>query len=252
MSERPLGPDQVNVDIVRSVMRNRIVVVGSSASVIVGGGLVCGSDDGTDIITLPSDLTLTMPTDLDTGTETATAWYYIWLMKNPTTGSVIGKFSLSLTSPVMPSGYTKKRLVSAVKNYSSNFIYFYQAGRQVELSSQFNIYYGGLPVYPSWTGWQGVNGAVPFDLARTVNFYAWCVNANVDYILLSNTSDGTQHTLLYNDMADHHTPGAWSTSTNVIQTLVAGPLIRFCANSSYVITSPPLGQIAINGYEFTE
>lgn len=63
---------------------------------------------------------------LDTGTESVSAWYYIWAIAK-TDGTVSAIFSLNTDSPVMPSGYTVKRLVSVVRNNSSgNFVDFVQ------------------------------------------------------------------------------------------------------------------------------
>lgn len=69
---------------------------------------------------------------LDVGVEAASTWYYIWLIYNPTTATVAGMLSLSSTAPTMPSGYTYKGLVGAVRNDAgSNFIGFHQRDRQV-------------------------------------------------------------------------------------------------------------------------
>jgi hypothetical protein len=90
-----------------------------------------GSDDGTTVI-VPSgsitvDITASGANGLDTGAEAISTWYYIWLIYNPTTGVTAGLFSISSTAPTLPSGYTKKRLIGAVRNKSDgNFQKFYQ------------------------------------------------------------------------------------------------------------------------------
>lgn len=48
---------------------------------------------------------------LDTGVAADATWYYIYAIKNPTTGVVDVLVSASPTSPVLPSGFTEKRLV---------------------------------------------------------------------------------------------------------------------------------------------
>lgn len=66
---------------------------------------------------------------LDTGSEAADTWYSIWVIYNPTTNTVAGLFSTSVTSPTMPSGYTKKRRVGWVRNdFVNNFIPFINLG----------------------------------------------------------------------------------------------------------------------------
>lgn len=68
---------------------------------------------------------------LDSGAEASSTWYYQWLIYNGTT--VASVTSTSSTTPVMPSGYTYKALVSAVRNDgSSNYIDFKQTGNQYE------------------------------------------------------------------------------------------------------------------------
>lgn len=69
---------------------------------------------------------------LDTGGEAANTWYFIWVIYNETTATVAGLFSLSSTSPTMPSGYTYKALAGAVRNDNlSNFAPMYQRDRRV-------------------------------------------------------------------------------------------------------------------------
>ena len=93
------------------------------------------SDDDTELIETTGetvDITASGANGLDTGSEANKTWYYIFLIKNPTSGAVAGLLSASNTAPTMPSGYTKKRLVGAIKNdWSGNFIpvQSYGAGR---------------------------------------------------------------------------------------------------------------------------
>lgn len=66
---------------------------------------------------------------MDTGAVAADTPYAVWAILNPTTDAVDVLFSTSFTSPTMPSGYTKKRLVAAVHtDGSSNIIAFTQHG----------------------------------------------------------------------------------------------------------------------------
>lgn len=70
--------------------------------------------------------------DLDTGVEAVSTWYYVWLIKGDgeTTRCI---FSTSVSSPVLPSGYTDAKLLSCVYNKSDgNFQGF----------KQINKYYG--------------------------------------------------------------------------------------------------------------
>jgi len=60
---------------------------------------------------------------LDTGTFAASKVYYFYRILNPTTSAVDYLMSLSSTSPTMPTGYTKKRIIgAALTNASTQFI----------------------------------------------------------------------------------------------------------------------------------
>ena len=89
----------------------------------------CRSDDDSfDMVSaVPIDVNITNSgvNGLDTGSETASTWYYIWLIFNPTTKTYAGLLSINSSSPTMPSGYTKKRRVGVIRNdASSNFLEF--------------------------------------------------------------------------------------------------------------------------------
>lgn len=83
-------------------------------------------------VSLTLDISTSGANGLDTGAEGSSTWYYGWVIYNPTTGTVAGLLSTSATAPTMPSGYTFKALVTAVRNDgSSNFIRYTQKGRRV-------------------------------------------------------------------------------------------------------------------------
>lgn len=73
---------------------------------------------------------------LDTGTKSVSTWYYLWLIRNPTTLVVDVLMSLSATAPTMPSGYTqKRRLPGAIRTDASGNI---RAFSMIERSVFFN------------------------------------------------------------------------------------------------------------------
>ena len=93
----------------------------------------CLSADSTTMIintaTKTVDITASGANGLDTGSEASDTWYYIYVIYNPTTDIVAGLLSASPTSPTMPSGYTKRRLVGSCRNdSSSNIADFRQLG----------------------------------------------------------------------------------------------------------------------------
>jgi hypothetical protein len=77
-------------------------------------------------VSLPSiNLSSSGANGLDTGSRSIGNIYYIWIIYNGST--VSGLFSLSATSPTMPSGYTYKALVGSV---------FYHYGAAISTFSQ--------------------------------------------------------------------------------------------------------------------
>lgn len=66
---------------------------------------------------------------LDTGTITASSWYHVHLIRRDSDGLADVLFSLSPTSPTMPSGYTARRRIGSVKtDASSLFVLWTQFG----------------------------------------------------------------------------------------------------------------------------
>lgn len=66
---------------------------------------------------------------LDTGSKANSTWYHVWLIARVDTHVVDVLFSTSATAPTMPSNYTKKRRIGAIKTDSSgNIIGFVQYG----------------------------------------------------------------------------------------------------------------------------
>lgn len=113
----------------------------STVTIDIGG---CRSDDDLeDIIVsspLTADITAAGENGLDTGSEAANTWYYIWVIKNPTTSAVASLLSASDTSPTLPPGYTRKRRVGSVRNNAaSSFVDFRTGGN---CGSKRVFYYG--------------------------------------------------------------------------------------------------------------
>jgi len=93
-------------------------------------------------VSVTADITVSGANGLDTGSEASDTWYYLWLIYNGTT--VAGLLSTSATAPTMPSGYTYKALVSAVRNNgSSNFVPYTQEGMTLDYSSSVSVLAGG-------------------------------------------------------------------------------------------------------------
>jgi len=141
---------------------------------------VARSDDNTVTMESGSTVTVDMATigaanGLDVGPEAVDTWYYVFLIYNPTTTTIAGLFSTSSSAPTMPSGYTKKRLLGAVRNDSgSDFLDFYMIGN----ASTRDVFYRGSETHiVLTTGNSGtfddidVSGLVPpISLDALMNF----------------------------------------------------------------------------------
>jgi len=117
----------------------------------------CRNDADTgDIIlssTLTIDITVSGKNGLDTGTETDSTWYYVWIIRNPSTGEVAGLFSTSSTSPTLPSGFTEKRRIGVVRNHSDgNFLKFAQIGNGSTRKYLYHEFYNRTAVLAGGTG----------------------------------------------------------------------------------------------------
>lgn len=89
---------------------------------------------------------------LDTGALAVSTWYYLWVIWNGTTTA--GLLSLSSTAPTMPSGYTHKARVGAIRTDASGNKYplsFVQAGRKAQYKVLAGSNVAALPMMVSGT-----------------------------------------------------------------------------------------------------
>lgn len=125
---------------VRDSARNLVMAYATAATATITADEIVASD-GTDYAVLSSvsltvNITSSGANGLDTGAEASSAWYHAWVIYNPTTGTTAGLLSTSSTAPTMPSGYTFKAYVGAIRNDgSSNFVRFSQRGKVVSLAT---------------------------------------------------------------------------------------------------------------------
>lgn len=115
---------------------------------IAAGG--CRDDGDADNMDLASSLTKRLDAawsvgtnagGLDTGSIAPSTLYAIWLIKRSDTGVVDALFSLSFTSPTMPTNYDEKRLIGAIKTDStSDIIYYHQVGDYFEYAGDATTY----------------------------------------------------------------------------------------------------------------
>lgn len=115
---------------------NLIIRKNTDSVVAVNAGMVILSDSenkayiAKGISNLTVDITKPGVDGLDTGTEAASTWYYVYIIYDGTT--VSGLISASKDAPTLPTGYTYAGLVGAFyNNSSSNIDEFEQKNNQV-------------------------------------------------------------------------------------------------------------------------
>lgn len=86
-----------------------------------------GDIEATSVITLAIDAAAGAGS-IDTGSVAADTWYHVHIISdNDGVNATSGVFSLSVSSPTMPSGYDERQLIwSVLTDVSSNIIAFYQ------------------------------------------------------------------------------------------------------------------------------
>lgn len=115
----------------------------SGTSINIGSGT---ATDGTDAVMINNNGTLTKTTamwaagnnagGLDTGVFAASKTYFWFVIYNPTTSTVDVLFSLSPTSPLLPSGFTLSRRIGAlITDTVPNWVNFMQDGDTFSLAS---------------------------------------------------------------------------------------------------------------------
>lgn len=109
---------------------------GSSATFGIAAGTANNSTN-VSLMTLSSAYTKTTSAwavgtgngALDTGAIANSTWYHVFLIQRPDTGVVDVLFSLSATSPTLPTNYTLFRRIGSMKtNGSALWTKFYQVG----------------------------------------------------------------------------------------------------------------------------
>lgn len=142
------------------------------------------------------------------GTQTASTWYYPWVIYNPTTTTVAGILSLSATAPTLPSGYTFAARASAVRTdaTANKFpLSFLQVGKQVRYVVAAGSNFAASAVMAS-----GILGSVTTPTWSAVNVDPFIppTSSIIDF------GTGTLAQGLVYMVADTNSYGAFSSTTN--------------------------------------
>lgn len=128
---------------------------------------------------------------LDTGSLANNTWYYLYIISNGTTTA--GLASTSATSPTMPSGYTYKYRVGAIRTGgSATFIRLRQVGNR----AQYVVVSGSVtPTYPRMangtaTQWTAIDvGSYVPTTARVIYLIAHVQDLDVLGVSANNQTD---------------------------------------------------------------
>lgn len=122
--------------------------IASSAQTVVTADSIVVRDASNNPMLLASysktaDITVSGAGGLDTGAEASGTWYFVWAIAKPdSTNSIL--LSVSATAPSLPSGYTYKALIGAVRNNgSSNIEPGWQRGNWCYARDRVNIITNG-------------------------------------------------------------------------------------------------------------
>jgi len=203
--------------------------------VVIKSGSKVGLDDGSQVVNLSSDITVDITTSgangLDTGSEAANTWYYIYLIWDGSNAA--GLLSTSYTSPTLPAGYTAKRLLGAVRNNGgSNFVWFRQINRDVQIQTQLLASSVNATSYTS----VAVSPAAPVWITSQIHLWGW------SRIPTGNTSTGTALYLSADSAGNFYaviqqgdavTSGNWSIKASVPPLTLRGSVFYFRCGDSY-------------------
>jgi hypothetical protein len=183
------SPDQVNAHLVRRVIQDLVIEYTGTDEITIFQGSTIGTDDGDRVMVAASNLvidgTTTGANGLDAGSLSSDTWYYIFMIMNVDNGTVAGLLSASMTSPTMPTGYTKKRLVGASRYLTTDFRPFTQTDDIVTSGVQLVSGHVGTSrvdlslaaVVPTFTksirGWGGAYDLVPTTNNPSANFFGY-------------------------------------------------------------------------------
>jgi len=134
---------------IRDASRNLIVRNGAnprSQISVIADELILQDTTGNSLrlssVNVTADITQYGVNGLDTGSESDSTWYHVWIISDGDTKSAL--LSTSNTNPILPSGFNYRAYVGAAYNDSlSDFISFHQYGNKVR-RTDLSILSGGI------------------------------------------------------------------------------------------------------------
>lgn len=158
---------------------------------------------------------------LDTGSVAANTWYYIWVVFNPSAAASATNpgvvFSVSSTSPTMPSGYTYKMRIGAQRTDASSLFYrVKQVNNQASYVVTSSTNTAALPLLA-----YGAAGSVTTPTWVAINCSTYTPSTATHVHFFSRALSG------YNILAPNNSYGAYNWTTN------PAPIVHAATSSLY-------------------
>jgi hypothetical protein len=193
------------------------------------------------------DIAATGANGLDVGSSAANTWYHIFAIGKED-GTDAGLFSLSATAPTMPSGYTYKGYVGAVRNDGSDqFVNFHQRGNYVAVDgSHLNALSAGTAT--SYTA-VSLSAIVPSTARSCWGYFGiGQTSAASAVIWMGVAPDGSGTADTYGELFTQNPYG------NSLNTQINSTLEVYMSTAQqimyYVAGTNAAGYITINGWRF--
>lgn len=206
---------------------------GSTTTLTVGAGQCRDSNNVIDISvasTLTITSTLSGALGLDTGTVAASTWYYVYVIAASNNELLpTALYSLSATTPTLPTGYDSYRMVGAtLTDGSSHFLKFWQAGAAG----------GGRTIM--WDVLQVVNATLTSSTVATISVATGVPPlASVQGIFWAGFTPNAA-----GDIATFRITG--STATTPLFTLVGNVAAKISSNQLKLLTEVATGNASID------
>lgn len=207
----PLPAAAGNLIGIQGAFKNqKVTTTGTSAVVTITADELVVKNSANEYVTLrnvnvaPSFASAAGANGMDVGaggTQTASTWYYPWVIYNPVTSTMAGLLSLSSSAPTLPAGYTFAARARAVRTDATANKYPLKMSWIGLLLKYIVTAATNIPALPDMAG--GVQGNVntpiwaavsvdPFipPTSSVIDLLVWSFGAGVTYMLADTNSFG--------------------------------------------------------------
>ena len=183
------------------------------------------------------DITASGVDGLDTGSESSSQWYYIYIIAKED-GTVASLMSTSATAPTMPTDYVYKGLVSAVYNGSgSDIVPMNQIDNKVGISQQTEVSSGTA------TSWTSVSVLVP-PIANVFLGHVSSIHSTVNARYMRVAADSSGRGIMA--VGGNQSGSGYRRHAPVRVAMATAQTVYYSVNSGSSFS----GALYLNGWEF--